>query len=140
VKTVPSAPARVTAATTIDRPLGDVLDWLADAENLPSWSGFFQEVDAAGNDGRHPAQSLAGVITTWTEVAREPGGAEVAICSVIHGRTERAVLSLKQTPTGTSVRFAVTVLRPASAEALQAQEIRMGDELDAARKMLEVWA
>ncbi|WP_432946259.1 SRPBCC family protein [Kribbella sp. CA-253562] len=140
MKTVPSAPARVTAAITIDRPLTDVTDWFANAENLPSWSGFFQEVDAAGNDGRHPALSLAGVISTWTEVVREPGGAEVAICSVIRGRTERAALSLRQTGAGTHVRFTVTVLRPEGATALQAQEIRMGDELDAARHLLEVWA
>ena len=139
MKTVQTAagPVRVTAATTIDRPLDDVLGWLADPENLPSWSGFFQEVDAAGNDGRHPALSLAGVISTWTEVSREPGRAEVSICSVIRGRTERAVLSLQGTGAGTAVRFTVTVLRPDNAEALRGQEIRMGDELDAARHLLE---
>jgi len=136
------AAARVVAATTtFDVPIEPVIEWFSVAENLPSWSGFFSEVDAAGPDGRSPAMSLAGVISTWTEVVRGPERDEVAICSLIHGRTERAVLSFEQLDSsGTRVEFVVTVLRPESEAALETQRARMTDELAAARRLLEVRA
>ncbi len=137
--TIPSAPAY--AALAIAVPLERAVEWFGDATNLPSWTGFFTGVEADSIGGRHQATSLAGPITTWTEITSGGDRAEVSICSLIHGRTERARLMLeRQKVSSTHVAFIVVVLNPESVTAVQVQSSRMAAELAAARRMLDVTA
>lgn len=135
--TIPSAYADLDIAVPLER----AVEWFGDATNLPSWTEFFTGIEADSVGGRHQATSLAGPITTWTEIASGDGRTEVSICSLIHGRTERARLTLeRQDGASTHVAFTVVVLNPESVNAVQVQSSRMAAELAAARRMLDVTA
>lgn len=131
----------VSSEVGIAVPVEVARDWFARPENLPEWTGFFTSVRPSDEPGRYHAETRIGPITTWIEQAERDGGYEVAICSLIKGRTERAKLWLGPDgaggDAGTLARFGVTLLHSPDDDAVAAQRDRMARELGAARQILE---
>jgi hypothetical protein len=120
-----------TARAALNADQVQVTRYACEVANLPSWSGFFTSVGNAV-DGRYAVESKAGPIQTWIEQEAIVGGARLTICSVIHGRSERAVLEVVEEPTGGSVAvLRVDLLGDPPEESVGVQRHRMLAELAA---------
>ncbi len=59
--------AHARQTVTVDRPIGDVFDFLADGLNEPAWRPGVQQVRLESGDGRS-------VGSVWAQTMRGPGG------------------------------------------------------------------
>lgn len=62
--------AHARQTVTVDRPIGDVFDFLADGLNEPRWRPDVQDVRLASGDGRS-------VGSVWAQTMRGPGGRRI---------------------------------------------------------------
>lgn len=119
----------------IDRPLGEVAAYAAQVPNLPKWTGFFQSVGTEV-DGRYPAMTPLGPVTTWIEPSYDGERLIFAVVSVVKEK-EKAYIELESRGDAAVLKFVVELPEHAPAAAVARQEAAMAGELRELKRLIE---
>lgn len=89
---------------SIRTPFDKVHQFLSEAENLPKWTTFFQQLISI-EDGICIMKTPAGISRTYCEVSNNRTMTKIKIISNFDHKTETATIFLKKFPTNCHVTF-----------------------------------